>query len=1099
MNYKRINNLTGWAVFAVAAYTFLATIEPSASFWDCGEYIATSFKLQVGHPPGAPLFQMIGRIFTLLAGNDVTKAAKMVNIMSALCSAFAILFLFWSITAIAKRLVTRNSAELTEGKVWGIMGAGIVGALAYNFSDSFWFSAVEGEVYAMSQFCTALVFWAILKWESVSEEPHSDRWLVFIAYLFGLSIGVHLLNLLTIPSIVFVFYFKRYKVTPKGLIISLILSVAILGGVLTQIIPGVINLAGNFELFFVNTFHLPFNSGSFIYFALLIAMIVTGLIYTQKDDSKFFTITFVLSVAFFAIAIFSASNASAMAFRLVAGGAALAVLYFYRHKRALINIIILSFTMLVIGYSSFLMLMIRSNANTPMNENAPKDAINLLAYLGREQYGDWPIGYGQYYNAPLDAQTPYVDGNPVYIQAPKKKASDPDQYIISDDRKASIPNFDPNFCTIFPRMWSSQSSHISAYRNWGGIKHDEVDDGNGHKTPIKPSFASNIQYFISYQMGWMYWRYFFWNFSGRQNDIQGHGNATDGNWITGIKAFDDWRLGTKGTLESNKNNKGTNAFYFLPVILGLLGAWYHFTKHREDAFVVLLLFLFTGLAIIVYLNQYPYQPRERDYAYAGSFYAYGIWIGLGVLAIIEWLEQKMSQKASAGIATFVCLLAVPGLMAKDGWNDHDRSNRTTARDFAKDYLDSCAPNAILFTNGDNDTFPLWYVQEVEGYRTDVRVCNLSLLNTDWYINQMKRKAYDSDAVPFSLTEDKYRQGTRDYVPFYDRKVAGYIPVRELIDFVSSDEKDAKLQTNNGKDINYFPTKKMSIPVDSALVLKNGTVPAELKDRILKSIDWEFDKSYVLKNDLMVLDLLATNNWKRPVYFAVTTGPESYLNLQDYFQLEGLAYRLVPIKSTVQEQQVGNGYRVATDIMYDHLMKFSWGGMDIKGTYFDENIVRMCMNFRMQMGTLAAALISEGKKDKALKVLDKCVQVMPEENVAYDATVYSIIVGYYQINENEKANKLAKRLFEIFEKDLNFYLGMGTNKAAAAYGREMRQALEIMNRLTYMARNNKQDELAKDFEQRFSKFSGLMGNQSARYQQPAPQEQGQEQGQAPAQE
>lgn len=1097
MTYKRINDITGWAVFAVAAYTYLSTIEPTASFWDCGEYIATAFKLQVGHPPGAPLFQMIGRFFTLFAGSDVTKAAKMVNIMSALCSAFTVLFLFWSITALARKIVEQGG-EITDGKIFAVMGSGIVGALALTFSDSFWFSAVEGEVYAMSAMFTAMVFWAILKWERMADEPHSERWIIFIAYLFGLSIGVHLLNLLAIPAIVFIYYFKKYQVNNKGFIIAGILSVLLLGGILTGVVPGIVNLAGNFELFFVNTVHLPYNSGSVVYFLLLIAIIAVGLIYTHNESEKYFRNFMVLCIVFFVLSLITSTSGGAGFFRFIVGGAIVGLIYYARKRVALLNTIILSFAMVLIGYSSFVMLVIRSNANTPMNENAPKDAISLLAYLNREQYGDWPILYGQYYNAPLDPQKPYVDGNPVYIRAPKDntnsvtvpaeggnsihKSKEHEEYIVSDDRVSSIPNYDKEFCTVFPRMWSSQSSHESAYRNWGGIKRDKMTDAEGHEKPVKPTFGDNLQYFFSYQVNWMYWRYFLWNFVGRQNDIQGHGNATDGNWITGFKSFDEWRLGIKGTLESNKANKANNAFYALPLILGIVGMYFHFNRHNKDAFVVLLLFLFTGLCIIVYLNQYPYQPRERDYAYAGSCYAFAMWIGIGVLALYEWMSKKVAQKTSAILATVICFSA-PAVMAKNGWDDHDRSKRYTARDFAKDYLDSCAPNAILFTNGDNDTFPLWYVQEVEGYRTDVRVCNLSLLNTDWYINQMKSKAYDSDPVPLSMTEDKYRQGTRDYIPFYDRKIAGYISVRELIDFVASEDPQNKLQTQGGKDISYLPTKKMSVPVDSAKVLKNGTVLPELANRIVKAINWDLDKTYVLKNDLMVLDLLATNNWERPIYFAVTTGPESYLNLQDYFQLEGLAYRLVPIKAQPQEQQI-SGTRVATDIMYNNIMKFSWGGMDTKGAYLDENIQRMCTNLRIQLGTLASALISEGKKDKAMKVIDKCLEVMPEENVPYDATVYALVASYYQLGANEKANALAKKLFAIFEADMNYYISLGSTRAVA-YSREMRQAQEIMNRLVYMAKSNKQDELAKDFEKRYGIFASMMGNQQQQQEQEPP--------------
>ena len=846
-----------------------------------------------------------------------------------------------------------------------------------------------------------------------------------------------------------------------------------------------INLSGNFEIFFTNNFGLPFNSGTIVFFALVVGIIVTGIQYTHDQSAKQFNLLFGLGVAFYAIALvtaFTVGNGSAFGLRLVLGGGALAALYFYRTHVATIQIVILSFTMLVIGYSSFMMLVIRSNANTPMNENAPKDAVGLLAYLGREQYGDWPILYGQYYNAPQDQQKPYVDGNPVYMKAPKKTSNDKDAYIVADDRVNSIPNYDPNFCTYFPRMWNSEPSHVSAYRNWGGIKRDEIgDQQTGEKMPVRPAFSENLRYFISYQMGWMYWRYFFWNFSGRQNDIQGHGNATDGNWITGIKAFDEWRLGVKGVPESYKHNKGTNAFYFLPVILGLIGFFYHANKYNKDAFVVLLLFLFTGLAIIVYLNQYPYQPRERDYAYAGSFYAFAIWIGFAVLAFFDWLSSKIAQQTSAVVATVVGLVAAPALLAKDGWDDHDRSHRYTARDLAKDYLNSCAPNAILFTNGDNDTFPLWYVQEVEGYRTDVRVCNLSLFNTDWYIDEMKRKAYDSEPMPLTLTEDKYRQGTRDYLPFYDRKINGYVDIKEAIEFMISDDPQTKLQMQNGKGLNYLPTKHLHIAVDSASVIQNGTVPKELANRIEKGgINWDLNKSYIMKNELMVIDMLAHNDWKRPIYFAVSAGPESYMNLQQYFQLEGLTYRLVPVRSTQDELQ-SYGSRIATDIMYNNVKKFVWGGMDTKGVYLDENISRMVVNLRIQMANLALALAKEGKNAKAIEIADLCLEKMPDETIPYDAYNYSLVSTYYSVGANDKANKLAKRLFDIYEGNLNFYLKMSNNKLSAMGG-EIRRANQILNGLSYMAHSFKQEEVAKDFDARAAVFAQILGTNNPQQQQ-----------------
>lgn len=1083
-NYQKVNNIIGWLVFAIATFVYASTIEPTASFWDCGEYIATTFKLQVGHPPGAPLFQMIGRMFSLLAGDDVTKVAKMVNMVSALSSSFTILFLFWTITAMARK-IAEAKGKLSDSKIYIIMGSGIIGALAYTFSDSFWFSAVEGEVYAMSSLFTAAVFWAILKWERVAHEAHSDRWIILIIYLFGLSIGVHLLNLLTVPAIVFIYYFKKYPFSQKSFIIAAAVAVFLLGIIQAGVIPGVVNLAGNFELFFVNSLGLSYNTGTIIYAIMLIAFVVLGILFTHKESPKLFAGFLAVGVGFLLLSLVSAPSGGAVAFRLIVGGGTLAAIYIYKSKVAIINTILLSFTVLLIGYSSFIMLVIRSNANTPMNENAPKDAISLLSYLNREQYGDWPILYGQYYNSPLNPEQPYKDGTPVYVRALQDnvggmtpvegsgitKAKGKDKYIISDDRKSSIPNYDPEYCTPFPRMWSSQSNHEAAYRNWGGIERDKKVGSDGREVPVKPKFSENLSYFFSYQINWMFWRYFFWNYVGRQNDVQGHGNVSEGNWITGFDAFDTWRLGS-GTPSSVQNNKGHNAFYALPLILGVIGMFYQFSRNNKDAFVVMLLFFFTGLAVVIYLNQYPYQPRERDYAYTGSTYAFAVWIGLGVMAIWEKLKQISNEKLRAVVSTALCFV-VPAIMAKEGWDDHDRSNRYTARDLAKAYLDSCEPNAILFTNGDNDTFPLWYVQEVEGYRTDVRVCNLSLLNTDWYINQMKRKAYDSDPVPFSLTEDKYIQGTRDYVPFYDMKIKGNIPVKQLIEFVSSEDPNNKLQGGGGKPISFMPTKNMSIPVDSATVVNNKTVPAELANRVLKSIDWTVDKSYILKNDLMVIDLLATNNWKRPIYFAVTTGPDSYLNLQEYFQLEGLAYRLVPLRATPDEQQM-SGTRVATDVMYNNMMnKFTWGNMDKPGVYLDENIQRMCTNLRIQMGTLAAALIQENKKDKAEKILDKALQVMPEFNVPYDATIYSIVMGYYQLNKPEKANPLAKRLFEVYEGDMKFYLNQ--KNGMAIYGQDVRRAQEIMGRMVYLSKQNKQDALSAELEKRFSVFSQVLNN------------------------
>ena len=1060
-NYKKLNNLVGWLICAIAAFTYCSTIEPTASFWDCGEYIACAYKLEVGHPPGAPFFLLIARFFSLFSFGDPAKAAMMVNIMSGLCSAFTILFLFWTITRLAKKMMAPEGTELDKGKMWAILGSGIVGALAYTFSDSFWFSAVEGEVYAMSSLFTAAVFWAILKWEEEADEPSSMRWLILIAYLTGLSVGVHLLNLLVIPSICFIYYFKKYKFSWKGLTIAGIVSVILLGGIQAGIIPGVVKLSADYELFFVNKLSMPFNTGTTLYFILLISLITSAIVYSLNKKEVYYKVTFVLAIAFALLATASAATGSSMLARFVVLGGMVYAVHFLRNKPAVLNGIALSFAVMMIGYSSFFVLVIRSQANTPMDENNPENAPNMSAYLNREQYGDWPIGYGQYYNAPTKSRSEFKDGTPIYGKDLKTN-----KYVIIDDRKNSMPVYEDDFCTIFPRMWSSQSQHEAAYKYWGDIKGKpkQITDNNGEsKTVYVPTFGENLTYFRRYQIGYMYLRYFAWNFIGKQNDIQGlNNNPTEGNWITGIQAYDNFRLDADlSTMPSNgQNNKATNKFYGLPFILGLLGLWFHYKKGLKDAFVVFCLFFFTGLAIVIYLNQYPYQPRERDYAFAASFYAYAIWIGLGVLFLYEYIVKKLSAQNAAIAATAVSLV-VPTLMAADGWDDHNRSKKTMARDFAINYLNSCAPNAVLFTNGDNDTFPLWYAQEVEGIRTDVRVVNLSLFSTDWYINQCRRAAYESAPLPFTMSADKYEASKRDLVYFMDKNI-GYVNIKELMDYVASDNPENKYNIG-GEYIDILPSNKFSLPVDSAKVVQNGTVPKGLENRIVKSIDWQLRRNYVQKNDLMVLDLLAGFNWDRPIYFAVTTGREAYIGLEDYLQLEGLAYRLTPIKSTKEEMQ--NGARINSDIMYDNIMnKFQWGGMSRPGIYLDENAMRFASNMRIQIGGLAAQLVQEGKKDKAVKLLDKAQVEMPEAIIPYDATMYSICLAYFQAGENKKAKDIAEKLFTMFEGDLRFYNRL-SSLHKAAYGSEISRARQLMIALVSVCYNFKEEALGKSFEQR----------------------------------
>jgi len=1012
--YKKLNNLLGWAVFTFASLVYILTSEPTASFWDCGEYIATAMKLQVGHPPGAPLFQMIGRFFSLFAFGNVQHVARMVNTMSALCSGFTILFLFWSITHLARKIIVKHG-EFSKPRMYAVLASGLVGALAYTFSDSFWFSAVEGEVYAMSSFFTAIVFWAILKWEDEADEKYALRWLILIAYLMGLSIGVHLLNLLTIPAITFVYYFKKYKNHSfKNIVLVFIISIIILAGIMNGIIPWIVKLAGLFELFFVNSVGLPFNWGTIIYFILLIGGIVWGLKYTR------------------------------------------------RHKKVVANTIILAFTFILIGYSSFLMLVIRSNTNTPINENNPSNAIGLLSYLNREQYGDWPLLTGQYFNAPsIDAK----DGKPVYERDNAKG-----KYVISNDKKGTVPVYDPRFTTLFPRMWSSsEQSQINEYKRWGKIQGTpiQVETPDGTQTINKPTFTENLRFFFSYQIRHMYYRYFMWNFVGKQNDTQGFGNNSDGNWISGISFMDNARLGPQDNLPDSMKSKGTNKFYFLPLILGLIGLYYHYKTQKNDTWVVALLFVMTGLAIVVYLNQYCPQPRERDYAYAGSFYAFAIWIGLGVLALYDWISRKLKPMLTVILVTFFTLILVPGIMGQQGWDDHDRSGRYSVLEIAKNYLNSCAPNAVLFTIGDNDTFPLWYAQEVEGIRTDVRVVNLSLLSGSWYVDQMTRKAYDSDPVPFSMKHDQYRDGNRDYVVLYDRNTKNIsVSVKDIINFIADDNN--RLEVNNGKLMNYIPSKKMYIPVDSNLVVANGTVPKAWDDSIVP-VNFEVKGNGLTKNYLMLLDFLATNNWKRPVYFSSPNLDEAFSGLSDYLYLEGLAYHLIPVKVQNDGGQVGG---VNSQPMYDNFMnKFTWGNMNNPKVYLDETHRRMALNVRNNFGRLADQLAVEGKKDKAIAVGDKCQKELPDNCLTYDYYMLPLAEAYYKAGAFDKGNKLFTRLLNIYQQNLAYYYSLDP-VYSSQFNMDKQQALAVLQRIGQVAKANNQKALETKALGVFEKYYGF---------------------------
>ncbi len=939
------DTLGGWLVFLIAAVTYLLTMEPTASFWDCGEFISSAYKLDVGHPPGAPFFMLLGHFFSLFA-SDTTTVALCVNSLSALASAGTILFLFWTITALARKLVQPD----TIAKGVAILLAGLVGSLAYTFSDTFWFSAVEGEVYGLSSFFTALVFWLILKWDEVADEEGSDRWLILIMYFMGLSIGVHLLNLLTIPAIVMVYYFRRYEFSWKSAFSAFFIACGILAVVLWGIIPGVPTVMGWFELLFTNVFGCPFNTGLFVNIILTIALFTWAIIWTRrKADAE------------------------------------------PQGKWRWINTAVVSIAVILIGYSSYAAIVIRSAADTPMDQNSPDNVFSLKYYLNREQYGDRPLLYGQSYNAPVKLR---IEGNmcvPVekvghaqYAPAPKVEGQK-DKYVITG-YKTSYEFMEP-FCMLFPRMYSAQGSHVQAYKEWANIKGKRVkyDYCGQQKVDYAPTFAENLRFFFSYQVNFMYWRYFMWNFSGRQNDLQSYGDITKGNWITGIKFIDNAMLGDQDALPTElKENKGHNTYFLLPLLLGLIGLAWQLSKGNKGAenfTVTFLLFFLTGLAIVVYLNQTPFQPRERDYAYAGSFYAFCIWIGLGALALYDWIRQATNNRAlgnALGLSAATLCLLVPARMAAENWDDHDRSDRYSCRDFGANYLASCEKDAILFSNGDNDTFPLWYNQEVEGVGADMRVCNLSYLQTDWYIGQMKRPYYESSALPINWEYKDYMPGQNEVVRVENR-INQPISVEQAFAFLRSDDPRTKM---NGE--NYIPSSQLYIedPDGNRITLQS--------------------KTRYTRSEMMIMEMLsniAKEGWKRPIYFAVTVGDSYYLGLRPYFELTGMAYRITPFKSPDGRE------RVDTEAMYDNMMhKFRYGNMNKPGIYIDENLMRMCRHHRMMFAQLAEELYYKGERDKVREVLDYAEEVLPECNINYDYTSATMAALYYALGTEEDRAK-----------------------------------------------------------------------------------------------
>lgn len=1005
--YKFINNIVGWITFAIAATVYLLTIEPTASFWDCGEFIASGHKMLVGHPPGAPFFMLLMRFFTMFAPS-AEVVPILANSLSALASAFTILFLFWSITHLARKMMDTKDNILSQTQMVLVMGAGLVGALTYTFSDSFWFSAVEAEVYATSSLFTAMVFWAILKWENMANEPHSNRWLILIAYLMGLSIGVHLLNLLAIPAIVMVYYFKKYQVTPWGVAKALLLSVGLLVFMMYGIIQGFIILASKFELLFVNGFGLPYKSGLLFFIAAVAGLIIWGISYTHK------------------------------------------------HAKPVLNTIIVSAAVILIGYSSFAIIVIRSDANPPMDQNSPDNMFSLLYYLNREQYGDRPLIMGQSFDAPV------VDrkkGSPQYIQKDGR-------YVVAS-RKPEVV-FDSRFETLFPRMYSSDPRHVDAYKQWSNFKGKPIRlttrSGQSEVRRV-PTLGENLRFFFSYQLGHMYWRYFMWNFAGRQNDLQGHGEIVKGNWISGISFIDTPRLGPQSELPYTYKGKAHNRYFMLPLLLGIAGLIYHYLRNRKDFWVVALLFVLTGIAIVVYLNQTPYQPRERDYAYAGSFYAFSMWIGLGVLGLYQGLHRVFDKTSGALLSTGICIVLVPALMAIENWDDHDRSDSYIPIDFAHNTLQTCKPNSILFTYGDNDTFPLWYAQEVQGLRTDVRVANISYMRADWYIDQMRRKAYESDPLPVSMTHSQYVTGTRDVVIATDR-LKRPMHVKQAIDFVLSDRQNTKLNSpfERGETIDYFPTKNLYLPINKDEIKRKNVVRKEQLNLIVDTMQWRIPKNYILKDGLFLNDLMAHNSWNRPMYFAVTVSTDTYHGLDKYFQMDGLAYQIVPIEAS----RIGGRYgSVDTETMYKNLMQtYRFRSIDNPNVYINENSNSIISNYRNIFGRLARALVDENKNEKAIAALDRCMEVIPPETVPFNFFALSLIEQYYRANDIEKGVKYSRLFMEQCAEELSFFLSL-QQKFSKNVKRETELNLYILNELFDMASSYENDEHKDELEDIFN--------------------------------
>ena len=1086
-HFRLVDNLMGWLTFAIAAFVYCSTIEPTASFWDCPEFITTAYKLEVGHPPGAPFFMLTANLFTQFV-NDPTLVALMVNMMSALFSAACIMFLFWSISHLARKLVGENGQVKNLAQLIMVEASALTGALVYTFSDTFWFSAVEGEVYAYSSLFTAVVFWLMLKWEDHADEPGSDRWLILIAYLTGLSIGVHLLNLLCLPALVLIFYYRKVKnATMKGAMLSVAVSGLLIAAVLYGIVPGIVKVGGWFELLFVNTLDMPFNTGVIVYIALLVAIVLWSIWETIKQKSRMrMNLSYLLSVGMLGIPFYGHGWTS-----ILWGVVILALLFFaLRWKKGgksvvsarLMNTSLLCMLMIMIGYSSYAVIVIRSSANTPMDQNSPEDIFTLGTYLSREQYGDRPLLYGPAYTSQvlLKPEGNYCvpvseQGAPVYQRKEKQTQDEPDRYEIQRYKTDYV--YQQNM--FFPRMYSE--SHSKAYESWmGGVKgtvksYERCGDMVQVKTPTQ---LENLRFFFSYQVNFMYWRYFMWNFAGRQNDLQGNGEWEHGNWITGIPFLDNMRLGDQSKLPTElRENKGRNVFYCLPLLLGLIGLFWQLFKNDEknngegekQFGIVFFLFLMTGLAIVLYLNQTPMQPRERDYAYAGSFYAYAIWVGLGVAGIASYLQKLLKNEKLCAALSCLCIL-VPIQMAGQTWDDHDRSGRYTCRDFGRNYLESLDKTRfpIIFTNGDNDTFPLWYAQETEGFRTDARVCNLSYLQTDWYIDQMKRPAYDSPAVPIHWSRLQYVAGTREGISVrpgtLERLIDTYKDNPDALHELLG-ENPYELKTimdkwilNENPDLRFIPTDSLVVTVDKEAVRRSGMMMAgdSIPDQMHISLK---GKRAIYKSELMMYEMIAQCNWERPLYIAMTVGPDSYGNIKDYFVQEGLAYRITPFNTTK------SGKNIDTEKMYENLMtRFAFGGLDAPGLYLDETVLRMCGTHRRIFSQLAARLVQEGKLDKAARVVAKAEQAIPPSTVPHSFGSGSLELArvWNALGGKKEANAIALPVAIQAGEYLDWYLNLPNNqlllseKDCMYYLYAMHSAITIME----SAGGDKTSELTK---------------------------------------